>query len=184
MRKATRSSGIERLSALRENPRLVSGLTALAAGTVLGLSAALAGPPLPFRTCLFRLVTGWPCPSCGLTHAFIALGHGRWAEGFLENIMSPVLFAATAMIFAGAVVETVSGRFFLRDLWTKWKGKVFIAVIVLASLSWAWNISRAAGRWKIQPQERKAVVLGRGYHRTPLAPAAQVTPGGKSSSAI
>ena len=149
MRKGIRSSGIERLTALRARPRLAAGFTAAAAGGVLGLAALLAGPPLPIKTCLFRLVTGWPCPSCGLTHAFISLGHGRWAEGVLENIMSPALFLATALIFAGAAYDVATGRARLPRLWARFKSQFFVAVIILASLSWAWNISKAASHWKV-----------------------------------
>ncbi len=63
--------------------------------------------------------------------------------------MSPVLFLATAMIFAGAAFETLTGRSMLLGLWNRLKGKIFIAVIVLASLSWAWNIYKAASHWRI-----------------------------------
>ncbi len=149
MRKGTRSSGIERLTALGSRPRLAAAFTALAAGAVLGLSVWLSGPPLPFKTCLFRLVTGWPCPSCGLTHAFISLGHGRWVVGFFENIMSPVLFLAAAMIFIGAATEAVSGRFFLRRSWDRFKTRLLVVFLVLAALSWAWNIYKAASHWRI-----------------------------------
>lgn len=148
MQKGTRSSGIERLTAsLRDRPRLAAAITAAATGAVIGLSVLLAGPPLPFKTCLFRFVTGWPCPSCGLTHAFISLGHGHLAQGLVENIMSPALFLAAAMIFIKAAYETLSGRFFLRRLWDRFKTRLLVAFLILAALSWVWNIYRAASHW-------------------------------------
>ncbi len=33
-------------------------------------------PPL----CPFLVLTGLPCPGCGLTRAFVCLGHGRWED--------------------------------------------------------------------------------------------------------
>ncbi len=141
----TRLSGRSGLPRLRVEgtPRLRSAVTALAAVAVGGLSFLLTKPPLPFPRCIFRAVTGWPCPSCGLTRAFIALGHGQLSEAVFLNIMSPILFVLVAAIFAGAAFEVLSGRLFLRALWERVKNQVLIAVLVLAAISWAWNIFKA-----------------------------------------
>lgn len=112
----------------------------LIAATVLGLAFQLSDPPLPFPVCLFRLFTGLPCPSCGMTHAFIALGHGRPVEAFLENIMSLFLFLALIVILGTSVFESATGRVVLQPLWARVKNKVLVVVLVLAALSWAWNI--------------------------------------------
>lgn len=140
MRKGILSSGNHGPLAGRANERLASALVVLAAAGVAGLSFLLRRPPLPFPRCLFRWITGWPCPSCGLTRAFIALGHGRLAEAFFDNIMSPVLFAALAAILIMALYETLTGRYFLRALWNRMKSRILIAVLTMALISWAWNI--------------------------------------------
>ena len=36
-------------------------------------------------TCLFRAVTGHPCPGCGMTHALIALACGDWRAAWQFN---------------------------------------------------------------------------------------------------
>jgi hypothetical protein len=112
----------------------------LIAAIVLGLSFQLSGPPLPFPVCLFRVFTSLPCPSCGMTHAFIALGHGRPVEAFLANIMSPFLFLALIAIMGVSVFESVTGRFFLQPFWARVKNKVLVVVLVQAAFSWAWNL--------------------------------------------
>ena len=114
----------------------------LIAAVVLGLSFQLSGPPLPFPVCLFRLFTGLPCPSCGMTHAFIALGHGRPVEAFFENIMSPFLFLALIAILGTSIFESVTSRVILQPLWARVKNKVLVVVLVMAGLSWAWNICK------------------------------------------
>lgn len=42
--------------------------------------------------CIFNRLTGWHCPGCGMTQAFISLGQFRIIEGFQYNIFSPFLF--------------------------------------------------------------------------------------------
>ncbi|HEY3266850.1 MAG TPA: DUF2752 domain-containing protein [Armatimonadota bacterium] len=46
-----------------------------------------------FVVCAFRHFTGLPCPGCGMTHAFVAISHGMFAEAWHYNALS---FAAYA----------------------------------------------------------------------------------------
>jgi hypothetical protein len=63
------------------------GLLAVACGAALCASAALepsevrAGPVV----CPFRMVTGLPCPGCGMTRAWVLLAHGRPDAAMLAN---------------------------------------------------------------------------------------------------
>jgi hypothetical protein len=75
-----------------------------------------------------------------MTHAFIALGHGRPVEAFFKNIMSPFIFLVLIAIVGVSVFESLTGRFLFQTLWTRMKGKVLVFALVLAALSWAWNI--------------------------------------------
>ncbi|NUO78935.1 DUF2752 domain-containing protein [candidate division KSB1 bacterium] len=38
-----------------------------------------------FTMCLFKNLTGVPCPSCGMTRAFLFLGHGRILQASALN---------------------------------------------------------------------------------------------------
>lgn len=35
--------------------------------------------------CVFRLLTGWKCPGCGITHVFMDLFQGKLRQAFKEN---------------------------------------------------------------------------------------------------
>ena len=70
-----------------------------------GVAAALLGaalvlpldaPPLSFFACPFRAATGLPCLTCGCTHAFSYLVHGRLAEAFLASPLGAALAVACA----------------------------------------------------------------------------------------
>src|SRR3954471_22451265 len=66
------------LTPLVERPLIASGITAAAA---IHLTLANAGGH--GMGCIFRDLTGLPCPGCGLTQACLALIHGEWRSGFV-----------------------------------------------------------------------------------------------------
>lgn len=70
--------------------------TALAAVAVLAVSASFVPDGLPrFDICPFHRQTGLPCPGCGLTRAFCAISHGRFAAAWHFNPFAFLFYAAT-----------------------------------------------------------------------------------------
>jgi len=81
-------------------------------GTFLGLSAILAlsvGLPLPGRdgriahlptVCPFYALTGLPCPGCGLTRAFVCLGHGQVLPSLHWHPLGIVLYTLCVALWA------------------------------------------------------------------------------------
>jgi hypothetical protein len=54
----------------------------------------LFGHEIP-TLCLFRLLTGWPCPGCGLTRSFAFTAHLQFLQAFRMHPLGPPLFAFT-----------------------------------------------------------------------------------------
>jgi hypothetical protein len=54
--------------------------------------------------CVFRSLTGMPCPTCGTTHAAIAFLHGDLAASFAAN---PLAAAAGLLFVAGAPLAAI-----------------------------------------------------------------------------
>ena len=42
--------------------------------------------------CIFKRLTGYKCPGCGMTRAFISLGRFQFTDAFQYNIFAPFLF--------------------------------------------------------------------------------------------
>jgi hypothetical protein len=58
----------------------------LGSGVALATSLAIPGTRLPdLHICLFKLMTGYPCPGCGLTHAFCDISHGHFSAAWQAN---------------------------------------------------------------------------------------------------
>lgn len=45
-----------------------------------------------FTICMFKNITGLPCPGCGLTHSFCSIGKGDFTSAFSYNQLGPLLF--------------------------------------------------------------------------------------------
>lgn len=64
------------------------------------------------RPCIFRTITGLPCPTCGTTRAAVAFLHGDLVSAFASNplaTLTGILFIAGAPIAALWVVSDGPG---------------------------------------------------------------------------
>jgi hypothetical protein len=78
-------------------------------------SANAPGEELFFRwtggtLCLFRRVTGIPCPGCGLSHGFVHLAHGDFLAAIADNPLTPVVFFLAALRFATVAIAVLGRR--------------------------------------------------------------------------
>jgi hypothetical protein len=73
---------------------------------LLGLSAVLAVSIIaPHHIhvglpCIFKLIFGIPCAGCGMTRAFLFLGHGHFVQAFHLNPNAPLVFLGVVMLWA------------------------------------------------------------------------------------
>jgi len=63
---------------------------------------------LPF-TCPLRGMTGIPCATCGMTHAFVHLAHGRIADAVLASPLGALLAGAAWLLAAADLVRLAAG---------------------------------------------------------------------------
>ena len=91
--------------------------------------------------CPFYNITGLPCPGCGLTRAFVSLGHGQW----LESLHWHPLGWLIALVLACLWVR--NGVYWLRGtlLWSMsadanrrltWVGAVGLMIFSAARIGW------------------------------------------------
>ena len=77
--------------------------------------------------CVFKLITGKPCPGCGMTHAFIHISQFKFRTALLEN---PFAIPFFLIISAYAVFG---------DLFRVFKTKLFVYLSLAVVLIW-WAI--------------------------------------------
>lgn len=104
---------------------------ALCASFALTPTDAASGPVI----CPFRLMTGLPCPGCGLTRGWVFLAHGRVGAAISANPFA-LLTMPAALAFVVAVVVAVVRRRPLPDL-TRAARLGVVKVVVVAWVAFA-----------------------------------------------
>jgi hypothetical protein len=127
---------------------LLIGLGCLA---VLAIAFALEPSPkgwgthrkLPLPPCWFRVITGKPCATCGLTTSYCEVARGRLDRAFDANPAGLVLFPLTAVVAVLALWGAATGRSRIGWFLNAWGGKAWIVILPLLGLLWAWQILKA-----------------------------------------
>lgn len=102
---------------------------------------------MPVNACLFRTITGIPCPSCGTTHSVLSIVKGEFREAAREN---PMGFPVTLMLIIFPVwaltdlftrKTSFSAFYHAMENLLRRKWIAFPAVILLL-INWIMNIHR------------------------------------------
>src|SRR2546425_6590808 len=106
------------------NPAAATSSKWLVVLVLVGLSAVFLASVLLrpaageyFTVCGFKNFTGLPCPGCGLTHSFCALGKGDVVDAFAFNLLGPPLFLALVLVWirSACVLANRSHAVYLLD---------------------------------------------------------------------
>jgi len=60
--------------------------------------------------CYFRKITGFSCPTCGLSRSFFAISHLHFKDSFGYHLMGPIIFVIMLLLILKFSVEFISGR--------------------------------------------------------------------------
>lgn len=95
--------------------------------------------------CIFKRLSGLPCPSCGSTRSAILALHGSLTEALLLNPLGFVILIALVGFPLGFGFDLVSRRkkffvLFMRLEQEISRPKNAIAFAILIIINWAWNI--------------------------------------------
>jgi len=86
--------------------------------------------------CVFHSVTGWPCPTCGMTRSVVALAHLDLGRALAYNAATPVMAAIFALWWGVSVYQTAAGRRTRLADWTDRHMNALIIIALIAFLAW------------------------------------------------
>ncbi len=81
--------------------------------------------------CPFAHLTGLPCPGCGLTRSWVALGHGDVVGAIGFNWFGPLSMAVAVIVTAIALWTALTGGGALRRVQHVLTGRIAMSVLVV-----------------------------------------------------
>jgi hypothetical protein len=132
------------VGAARPHDRRYWALLASAALTTLALARLLVPDPRGLGThtqlglppCAFFVLTGLPCPACGLTTCFAHMARGQLAAAIKANVFGVLLFAIVLAVPPLAVWAAARKRAFFETFARMHLGSVCIGLAVAALVAW------------------------------------------------
>lgn len=134
--------------------RWAAAAVLLACLSLLGSAAWLKPDPRGYGTheqfhwgryltgpCGWMTVTGYPCPTCGMTTAFAHTVRLQWVRAFLAQPAGFVLALGTVAGALGAFYVLITGRWPLRLAMALSPYRVFLGLLVLLLGGWAFKIA-------------------------------------------
>ncbi len=98
---------------------------------------------VPFR-CPFRALTGLPCASCGMTHAFVLLAHGDVSNAFAASPLGALL-ALAAWAYAALDLARVALGAPLPRLGPRSARALAAAGLAAVLANWGWLLHVTPG---------------------------------------
>lgn len=107
----------------------------LALGGIALFASGGTGRGAPF--CLFKRLTGVPCPTCGFTRGTLALFSGHPVQAWLFN---PLLFSFFTVAFVWLLIRLLSGRTPAFSLNRAQRKGVWVVATLLFLMNWLYVI--------------------------------------------
>lgn len=96
---------------------------------------------IPDIPCLFKQLTGIPCPGCGTIRSLNLLLEGKVVESMKMNPLGVMLSLLAVVCFVWYVVDLYRGsRSLYKAFHTRWPNYTIVIASALTIANWAWNI--------------------------------------------
>ncbi len=116
---------------------------AYAAIAILSFAVARFLPVLDIHyQCTFMALTGLPCASCGMTHAFVSLAHGDGAGAWRASPLGALLAGGAWLYAVLDLLRLAAGRPWPALSVGTWR-VMAIGAVGAAAANWAWMLWRA-----------------------------------------
>lgn len=108
---------------------------------VINHSSQITSPGL----CIFKSVTGIPCPSCGSTRSVLSIIDGNFHQAMLHNPIGFILALTLIILPLWLIYDSVTGKRSMQNFYNRAefylkKKALIVPFIVIILTIWTWNI--------------------------------------------
>jgi len=129
--------------------RLISLLCFIGCAAVLVLAAWLEPDPsglgsheqLGFAPCTMFALTGYPCPTCGMSTAFAHTMRGQVGAAFHAQPAGFVLALATIVAAAVSLGVVLTGRVWALNWYRVSPARLVVGVMLLVAVGWGYKLT-------------------------------------------
>ena len=107
---------------------------------ILASTTLPVDPNLTLIPCLFKSVFHIPCPGCGMTRAFILLGHFQYQEALTMNINSILVYIIIMALTINGIAGFMTGRMIKLQLSGRLIIVIFTISFFLTMAGWSYNL--------------------------------------------
>jgi hypothetical protein len=91
--------------------------------------------------CIFKNLTGYPCPGCGMGRSMLCLYHGNLSKALWYNSLSIPFLICTISGLIWMIIDIFRNKetfipFLKKDV--NWFWKIILFLVIIGN--WAWNI--------------------------------------------
>lgn len=127
---------------LKTDQRIVRGCLAVILLGIIAISIYCNPDNYSISNCAFKELTGYSCPSCGLTHSFHAGANLHIIKAFSFHLLGPILLLGCLLIFIKFSIESISGKTVIHGIVSS---LVKIGILITALIWIAYWIVRLIG---------------------------------------
>ena len=128
--------------AIRKAPSRRLAAFAFLSGILL---ASVTIPPFHrevFTICLLQDVFGIPCPGCGLTRAFLFLGHGDFRSALALNVNSLLVFSVVVLLWLHSAFNVLTHDEINLQLRKQERFILIVLTVAAMASGWIYNLQR------------------------------------------
>ncbi|RRJ93955.1 DUF2752 domain-containing protein [Flavobacterium macacae] len=82
--------------------------------------------------CPFKMLTGFPCPGCGITKSLVYLYEGDVAKSFSYHLFGPFAFVFCIVVVITLTAELISGKEYFNSIFYSKKIAYFLGIILVS----------------------------------------------------
>lgn len=133
---------------MRPKDKIYFFLSVLSVFSYAWLVFSIMYPSGEITVCMFKHITGLPCPSCGTTRSLLLLVNGDWTIALWTNPLGYLAAVLLIMIPGWIISDWVRRKESFFQFYQKAEEQlrkkiIFIPCLVLLMVNWSWNIVKA-----------------------------------------